>query len=156
MGRLELYGQKAIQIGEKSYTINIASIGNPHCVVILDGISEDLTREIGPVVENHSMFPNRTNVQLVKVVDRRNIELEIWERGAGYTLASGTSSAAAAGVCYGLGHCDKKVIAHMRGGALDIEILENFEILQTGEVQKLISNGELSKEFAEQLTNNQY
>lgn len=151
MGQLDLYGKKEISIGDETYEANIASIGNPHCVIVLDEISKDLVVEIGPIVEHHDLFPNRTNVQLVEVIDRNNIRLEIWERGVGYTLASGTSSAAAAGVCYNLGYVDNEITAHMPGGNLDIIVQENLKILQTGEVHQTIRNGKLSEEFIQQL-----
>jgi diaminopimelate epimerase len=70
-----------------------------------------MTRELGPLVENHPMFPNRINMQLLKIIDRTNIRVEIWERGAGYTLASGTSSCAAANAAYKLGLVDNHLIS---------------------------------------------
>ena len=73
----------------------------------LPEISAALARRLGPLIENDPRFPNRTNVQLMKVLDRRNIQIEIWERGAGYTLASGSSSSAAAAVARRLGLCDR-------------------------------------------------
>jgi len=151
MGQLQLDNPTTIRVGSEDYEANIASIGNPHCVVILDDISEDLARDVGPTLENHSVFPNRTNVQFVKVLDRNNIKLEIWERGAGYTLASGTSSAAAAGVCYDLGHCDNQITAHMPGGTLEMTVQTNLEILQTGEVHRIV-DGRLSEDFVQQLS----
>ena len=84
-------------------TVHIANIGNPHCVVFCESISSEEAKAVGPLIENHPRFPNRTNVQFVQVIDRQNIKLEIWERGAGYTLASGSSSCAAAAVAVKLG-----------------------------------------------------
>src|SRR5258706_7029302 len=69
-----------------------ASIGNPHCVLLRDELSEDETRRLGALIEVAPRFPNRTNVQFMRVRDRSNIEIQIWERGAGFTLASGSSS----------------------------------------------------------------
>lgn len=123
-----------------------ATIGNPHCVVLREDVSEAEARAVGPLMETHPLFPNRTNVQFMKVLDRRNIRIEIWERGAGYTLASGSSSSAAAAVARRLGLCDGAVTVHMPGGELDIKVAEDFSILMTGPVTK-VSEGTLSQEI---------
>ena len=91
-----------------------------------------LTHKEGPVLEKHPHFPNRTNVQFLKVIDRKNIQIEIWERGAGYTLASGSSSSAAAAVAHKLGYCDEQITVHMPGGVIQIEIGNNYAIRMTG------------------------
>ncbi len=84
-----------------------ATIGDPHCVVLCDHVSAQEAQRWGPVIETDGRFPNRTNVQFMRVLDRSNIQIEIWERGAGHTLASGGSSCAAAAVAYRLGLCDE-------------------------------------------------
>ena len=89
---------ESIELGGEKYRYCAATIGNPHCVLPLTEISEKMARHLGPMLEIHPLFPHRTNVQLLKVIDRENIQIEIWERGAGYTLASGSSSSAAAAV----------------------------------------------------------
>lgn len=154
MGRLTLPGDKMLSLrgGEYLVRVYIASIGNPHAVVIeeVKDISEKLAREVGPLIENHPHFPHRTNVQFVKVLDRGNIQIEIWERGVGYTLASGSSSSAAAGVCYQLGLCDQAVKVHQPGGTLDIVVKDHFEIELTGEVSS-IAAGKFTSEFMRKL-----
>ncbi len=100
------------------------SMGNPHCVLLGQHPTEELARRIGPLVENHPDFPNRTNVQFLEVIDRKTIRIEIWERGAGYTLASGSSSCAAAAAAKRLGLVDDEVTAKMPGGALTIDMRE--------------------------------
>ncbi len=77
-----------------------ANIGNPHCVVLCDEISPELAKEYGPHIETNPMFPNRINVQFMKVIDKNHIQIEIWERGAGYTLASGSSSTCFSSSCF--------------------------------------------------------
>jgi len=89
-----------IEIDGARYKVTCLSIGNPHCVIPTEDVSESKARQLGPHVENHEMFPSRINMQLLKVIDRANIEIRIWERGAGYTLASGSSSCAAAGAAH--------------------------------------------------------
>ncbi|MCX5879910.1 MAG: diaminopimelate epimerase [Deltaproteobacteria bacterium] len=123
-----------------------ATVGNPHCVVLKDEVSEEEARQWGPLIERDPRFPNRTNVQFMKVLDHSNIQIEIWERGAGYTLASGSSSSAAAAVAHRLGFCDDHVTVHMPGGELDIRISEDFSIRMTGPVTK-IAEGILSHEM---------
>ena len=88
---------------------------------------------VAPVLENMtSRFPNRTNVQLLKVLDRNNIQIEIWERGAGYTLASGSSSSAAAAVAHKMGACDERILVHCPGGDIQINIGEDYAVTMTG------------------------
>jgi diaminopimelate epimerase len=124
-----------LQINGVKYKVTCLSIGNPHCVIRVDDVTEQKAKELGPKVENHNMFPNRINMQLLKVMDRANIEIRIWERGAGYTLASGSSSCAAAGAAHRLGLVDSKINVKMPGGTLFVEICDNNEIYLTGEVE---------------------
>lgn len=85
------------------------------------------------------MFPKRINMQLVEVIDRNAIRIEIWERGAGYTTASGSSSCAAASAMFRLGRVDRNVAVHMPGGVIEITIREDGHILMTGEVAGIMS-----------------
>jgi len=123
------------------FIFSAASVGNPHCVIPLPEISEKLARRYGPEIETHPLFPNRINVQFLQVIDRANIRIEIWERGAGYTLASGTSSSAAAAVARRLGLIDSQVTVHMPGGQLEIQITHDWEITMTGTVTKVSEGG---------------
>jgi len=124
-----------LQINRVKYKVTCLSVGNPHCVILMDEVTEEKAKELGPEVENHNMFPNRINMQLLKAIDRANIEIRIWERGAGYTLASGSSSCAAAGAAYKLGMVDKKINVKMPGGKLVVEINESEDIYMTGAVE---------------------
>jgi diaminopimelate epimerase len=135
-----------IQAGDRAFTFCAATVGNPHCVVPLPEISADDARKYGPLLETHAFFPQRTNVQFLKVRDRRNIQIEIWERGAGYTLASGSSSSATAAVARKLGLVDSAVTVHMPGGTLAIEIGADFDILMTGPVTK-VGEGVIANEI---------
>lgn len=116
----------------KTQTVYIADIGNPHCVVVQDEISAKQAKEDGAAIELHANFPNRTNVQFLKIIDRNNIQIEIWERGAGYTLASGSSSSAAAAVAHRIGLCDCDITVHMPGGQIKIQIGDNYAVRMTG------------------------
>ena len=135
-----------ITVDNKSFTFCAATIGNPHCVIPLPEISADLAKQYGHLIETHNIFPNRINVQFMKVLDRENIQLEIWERGAGYTLASGSSSSAAAAVANRLGLCDSSITVNMPGGNILIEIGEDFSIQMTGSVTK-VAEGIMSEEM---------
>jgi diaminopimelate epimerase len=126
-----------LRVAGRELRINAVSMGNPHCVVFLDDISETLARELGPLLETHELFPNRTNVQLVKVLGPKDMAIEIWERGAGYTLASGTSSCAVVSVAYLRGLCGRSVRVHSPGGVVAVEIDEDFDITMTGAVQRI-------------------
>jgi diaminopimelate epimerase len=114
--------------------------------VILDDISEELVRTYGPAIERDARFPNRTNVQFVKVVDRRTVQIEIWERGAGYTLASGSSSCAAAAVAHRLGLCDSHIKVLIPGGRLSIRIATDFLVQMSGPV-KSVCAGVIAQEL---------
>ena len=132
----EVLGE-SIAVGGRTFSFCAATIGNPHCVLPLPEVNADLAKQYGPALEVHPDFPKRINVQFMKVLDRRNIQIEIWERGAGYTLASGSSSSAAAAVAHRLGLADSSITVHMPGGAIAIEIGSDFSILMTGEVRKV-------------------
>ena len=127
-------------------TFCAATIGNPHCVILQDEISKEETCKWGPEIEVHPLFPKRTNVQFMKVLDRNNICIEIWERGAGYTLASGSSSSASAAVAHRLGLCDENITVHMPGGELDIHISDEYDIEMTGPVTR-VAEGTISEEM---------
>jgi len=129
--------REPLTVGGRTFEVCAATIGNPHCVIPLAEIHEDLARQHGSGIENHPSFPKRTNVQFLQVLDRKNIRIEIWERGAGYTLASGSSSSASAAVARKLGLVDGSVTVHMPGGTLGIEIADDFAIRMTGPVTKV-------------------
>jgi len=135
-----------LAVGTRALRITAVTIGNPHCVVVLDAISETLACELGPVLERHPLFPNRINVQLVQVLDAHAIRIEIWERGAGYTLASGSSSCAAAAACVRLGHCASPVAVHMPGGRLDVRVAPDWQVGMTGPATRVYV-GELTPAF---------
>ena len=135
-----------MEIEGETIKFSAATIGNPHCVILLDEISETTARRLGPKIETDPRFSNRTNVQFMKVLDRVNIRIEIWERGAGYTLASGSSSSAASAVARRLGLCDSQIKVHMPGGQIDITVSDDFSITMTGPATR-VAQGTLSSEI---------
>ena len=142
--------RESLTVGVRTLTINAASVGNPHCVVLTDAPTPELARELGPLVERHSLFPNRTNVQFMRVRDEHAIQIEIWERGAGYTLASGTSSCAAAAVACRLGLCRSPVTVHMPGGSLEVRLDAQFHIELEGPVSA-VCQGDFAAELLTEL-----
>lgn len=128
---------KSISVAGRSILFCAATIGNPHCVVLCDEISKELALETGPLLETDNAFPNRANVQFLKVIDRRNIAIEVWERGAGYTLACGSAASVAAATARKLGACDDTVTVHMPGGRLDIKVNKDYSVNLTGDVTKV-------------------
>jgi len=127
------------RIEGKVFKFSAATVGNPHCVVFAGEPTPEDARRYGPLIETDRRFPKRTNVQFMKVMDRANIRIEIWERGAGYTLASGSSSTAAAAVAHRLGLCDADVTVHMPGGTLHIAFRDGFHAVMTGPVTRVCS-----------------
>ena len=126
---------EVLDVNGVDFNVTCLSIGNPHCVIPMEEVDETRARAIGPYVENHQRFPNRINLQILKVLDRANIDIRIWERGAGYTLASGSSSCAAACAAHKLGLVDNDITVHMPGGTLHIEIADDGEVFMTGPVE---------------------
>jgi diaminopimelate epimerase len=141
-----------IHVGDRLFKFCAATIGNPHCVILSDELSSEDARRYGPLIEKDPRFPNRTNVQFMKVIDRKNIQIEIWERGAGYTLASGSSSTAAAAVAHRLGQCDSDIQVQMPGGSLGIQFKKGFFATMTGPVTK-VCDGRMAKEMFEKNPN---
>jgi diaminopimelate epimerase len=130
-------------------TVTAASVGNPHCVVFVERLETAECRRLGPQIENHPAFPNRINVQLARALDRHTLEILIWERGAGYTLASGSSSCGAAAAAVRTGRCDHgRVTVRMPGGELVIDVRKDWSLRLEGSVEEVYS-GRLSAEFAE-------
>lgn len=142
---------KIIYANNKPFEVSCVSVGNPHCVVIKENLDIEEIKEYGPFLENHKMFPNRINVQFVKVIDRNEVEILIWERGAGFTLASGSSSCAVASILRKKNLINDEVTIKMLGGQLQISVDVNFSIRMTGEVSEICS-GTLSPELIESIS----
>ena len=136
---------ETMTVGGETVRYCAATVGNPHCVVLMDTVDAALAQRLGPLIEHEPRFPNRTNVQFMQVLDRNNIQIEIWERGAAYTLASGSSSSAAAAVAHRLGLCDQEINVHCPGGVIEIAIGDDWSIRMTGAVTR-VCHGEMADE----------
>ena len=135
-----------LSIAGDEYHIHCVSVGNPHCVILRDQLDEAEIKRVGTLIENHPMFPNRINVQFVKVASREAVDALIWERGAGFTQASGSSSSAIAAVLVKKGLTNRTISVRMPGGTLKLEVDESWNIRLTGEVRE-IASGILSREL---------
>jgi diaminopimelate epimerase len=115
----------------------LVSVGNPHCVVFGQPVTKERCLELGPHLERHPAFPQRTNVQLCEVIDRARVRAEIWERGVGYTLASGTSASAVAAACMRRRLVDDEVTVRMPGGDLALRREANGNLVQSGPARRV-------------------
>lgn len=144
--------EEELRINGEVLKFTAVSVGNPHCVVFLDELNVEYLKKIGPKIENHPLFPNRTNVQFVKPNSRYDIDILIWERGAGYTLASGSSSCAAVAACVKSNLTSNEVRVKMPGGELDITIRDDWTIKMRGPVEE-VSSGTFSQDLLKNLQN---
>jgi len=127
-----------LQVDGETLLITAVSVGNPHCVIFTDQLDEVLVRRLGPLVENHPAFPNRINVQWARVASRSMVDILIWERGAGWTLASGSSSSAVACAAVKNGLCDQGLVTvRMPGGELRIDVRPDWSIRLQGAVEEV-------------------
>ena len=120
---------EAITVGDKEYHMTCVSMGNPHAVVFMDDIDDLDIENIGPRFESHKRFPNRTNTEFVKVVDRGHVKMRVWERGTGETLACGTGCCATAVACILNGLTDDTVEVEVLGGIIRIEWDRNENVV---------------------------
>ena len=138
MGRATIdRSQRTLDVAGKTLDVTIVSVGNPHCVVFGEAMTRERLFVLGPEIENHPHFPNRINVQLAKPQSRARVTALIWERGAGHTLASGTSSCAVAAACVDRGLADGRVTIEMEGGTLDIDVAPDLSIILRGPVEEV-------------------
>ena len=133
---------ESVEIGGKEYRITCVSMGNPHCIVFVDSVKDIDIEKIGPMFENHPMFPERVNTEFIQVTDRQNVNMRVWERGSGETFACGTGACASvvAGVLNGL--TDRDVCVHLLGGDLNIQYEEDETVYMTGPA-KVICTGDI-------------
>ena len=132
-------------IGDETIAVTALRMGNPNCCIFVDDFNEIDWRSLGPLIENHNQFPDRTNVVFVRVQDRETIELRIWERGVGETTASGTCSCAAAVAAMINGRTDRDIQAVMPGGRAKIRWRDDSEVVITGSAEIVYSGDWLAR-----------
>ena len=129
-----------LNIGYEQMKLSFISMGNPHAVSFID---EDIDKypltEIGPLVENHEIFPNKINFEIVNIIDRSHLKVRVWERGSGITLACGTGACAVAVAAKLKGIIDDSCTISLPGGDLEISWVDNNEVLMTGPIEKVFS-----------------
>lgn len=150
MGKATFDELAMIDVEGQRLEVTSLSVGNPHCVIVVQDLGAVDFARLGPRIENHPAFPNRTNVQFAEVLSRNEVRIRIWERGAGETLASGSSSCAVAAACHRLGLIDSDVAISMDGGKLQIRIAEDGEVWMTGPVEEVCS-GDFSDDVLNRL-----
>lgn len=138
--------RETLAVDDLRLTVTCVSVGNPHCVIFTDTLDVDEVKRLGPRIERHPSFPNRINVQFATLLGRDRVSILIWERGAGYTLASGTSSCAVAAACVKNGLTDRTVTIESPGGALAVSIADTWGLTLTGPVSE-ICRGRLSEDL---------
>lgn len=128
-----------------AYTATCVSMGNPHCVIFTQGIDELDLEEIGPLFENHPMFPEKVNTEFVEVIDAHNIKMRVYERGSGETMSCGTGTCAVtvAAVLNGYANYNEEINIHIKGGVLKDTYYENGTVMMKGSAT-LVFDGEMT------------
>jgi diaminopimelate epimerase len=121
-----------LKVLDRTFHITCVSMGNPHCVIFVDNVDEFPLEKYGPVIENHELFPNRTNVEFVEIISPSEVKQRTWERGAGETLACGTGASAVAVAGILNGRTERTILNHLLGGDLELEWTEEGSVFMTG------------------------
>ncbi len=149
MGRPELEGRKIpvnldgivkdspLVIDDREFEMTCVSMGNPHAVIVVDDLDALDVKRYGPQIETHALFPRKTNVEFIQVIDPSTIRMRVWERGSGETLACGTGASAVAVAAHLKGIAGKKVTIKLLGGDLSIDLHENGHVYMTGPAEEV-------------------
>jgi diaminopimelate epimerase len=131
--------EQPLDVAGRTFNITCVSMGNPHCVIFVDDVNECDVTGIGPEIENHELFPKRTNVEFVTVVDRGHLRVRVWERGSGETLACGTGACAAVVAAVLTDRAERQARVELRGGELRVEWHEDAQVFMTGPATEVFS-----------------
>ncbi len=121
-----------LEVEDREFLISCVSMGNPHCVIVVNDSKSFPVSYYGPILENHQIFPNRTNVEFIDIVSRTEINMRVWERGSGETMACGTGASASAVIAAIRGLTERNVTVHLLGGDLQIEWADDNHVYMTG------------------------
>jgi diaminopimelate epimerase len=124
-----------LHVEGKNYKVTCLSMGNPHCVIFVENVDEFPVEHLGPIIENHAVFPHKTNVEFVQIIKRDTIKVRVWERGCGETLACGTGACASTVAAHKLGYTSPKVNVHLLGGVLEVGVANH--VYMTGPAVKV-------------------
>ncbi len=136
--------KEALGVEAETYSVTCLSMGNPHCVIFVENTDEFPVNRVGPAIENHKMFPKRTNVGFAQVVSKNELKVRVWERGCGETLSCGTGTCAAVAAANRLGLVGSNVTVHVLGGDLNVEVGKT--VLLSGAAEK-VYEGSLFEEM---------
>ncbi len=128
---------ETLKVAGKKFEITCVSMGNPHCITFVDDVDHFPVEKIGPDIENHNSFPQRTNVEFVQIINQQEVKMRVWERGAGETLACGTGACATAVASMLNDKVGRKVTVHLRGGDLFIEWTGDNKVYMTGPAEEV-------------------
>ena len=132
-----------IVVAGKEYKMTCISMGNPHCIVFVDDTKNFPLEEVGPLFESHEVFPNRVNAEFVQILDRKTVNMRVWERGSGETLACGTGTCATVVASCLNGHTEDEVIVHLLGGDLHIKWDREENLVYMTGPAKVVFDGEI-------------
>jgi len=135
-----------LEVNGDSFNITCVSMGNPHCVIFVDNVDHFPVADIGPLIENHELFPERINVEFVTVLDRAHVKMRVWERGAGETLACGTGASASVVAGVLTDRTDRQVEVELLGGPLQIEWHQDEHVFMTGPITEVFT-GQLNEQL---------
>src|SRR5262249_12705171 len=130
--------QKLLAAGA-NFEVTCVSMGNPHCVTFVDRVSDDWVLRVGPEVERHPSFPRRVNAEFIELISPTEFRMRVWERGSGETQACGTGACAAAVAGVLTGQTERRVLAHLPGGDLELEWSESGDVYLTGPAVEVFS-----------------
>lgn len=131
---------QSFEVEGRAFTMTSVSMGNPHAILFVDEVREEDVHALGPIIEHHSFFPERTNVEFIKVLNPQQIQFRVWERGSGETLACGTGACAAAVAAIKSKQTERKVTVHLLGGDLEIEWCEeDNHVYMTGSATEVFT-----------------
>jgi diaminopimelate epimerase len=119
--KIPFKGEKTVQLKDKTFNIIPVSMGNPHCIIFTDEDTLELAQNYGPLMEKHPYFPEKTNTEFVKILSKNEIEMRVFERGCGITLACGTGACASVVACVLNNLTEQKVKVNLLGGAVNVE-----------------------------------
>ncbi|AMV16901.1 diaminopimelate epimerase [Planctomyces sp. SH-PL14] len=128
-----------LEVAGRKLEVTCVSMGNPHCVTFVDQITDEWVHGVGPQIEKHPAFPRKINAEFVQVLSRSEINMRVWERGSGETLACGTGACASAVAAILNGLCDRTVLCHLPGGDLTLEWSEGGDVFMTGPATEVFS-----------------
>jgi len=136
-GEKEFAIEEEIEVDDERLKVTAVSMGNPHCVIFVDDVSSIQLEDLGPKIEFHPLFPNRTNVEFVQVISRERLKVRVWERGAGATLACGTGACASLVASVVTGRTNRKATVYLPGGSLEVRWSEDGQVYMQGPVEEV-------------------